>query len=347
MTRLSRLLTAAAALALVPLYFLPLWSVELKAPQYPEGIGMYITVSDIRGFDEFDLDKINGLNHYIGMRPIDPASFPELRYMPWIVGAFVVTGLLVALIGRRKLLVGWLGALVIAGLVGLADFYRWGHDYGHDLDPRAAIKVPGMAYQPPVIGRKQLLNFTAESWPASGGLLAGAAFLIGVGALYAARRNGRRGPRAAVAAVAFAGACAAGVQPIVYDGSETCAYCSMVISDSRFGSAAVTGGGRTQKFDSIECLAAWLHSAEAGAVRSAWVTDFARPGTLMPVEEARFTRVTEGPGSPMGAGFRAYSAAATDVPGEPLAWDSILEQSTQRLAQPGSASRAGALVTAG
>jgi copper chaperone NosL len=324
MTRTSRLITALAALTLVSLYFLPLWRVELKAPQYPEGIGMYIAVSDIRGFDEFDLDNINALNHYIGMRPIDPASFPELRYMPWILTAFVVSGLLVAALGRRRLLYGWLGALAFAGVVGVADFYRWGYDYGHDLDPTAAIRVPGMAYQPPVIGRKQLLNFTAESWPASGGLLAGVAFLLGLGAVYANRRPSGGSARAAVASVALAvGACAAGVQQIAYDGSEVCGHCSMVISDSRFGSAVVTRAGRTMKFDSIECTVSFVRTQASGGVRSIWVTDYARPGTLLHVDEARFAQ--EGTGSPMGAGLRAYSAATQDVPGRQLSWSEILE----------------------
>ena len=49
------------------------------------------------------------------------------------------------------------------------DFYRWNYEYGHNLDPNAAIKVPGMAYQPPLIGYKQLLNFGAYSIPDTGG----------------------------------------------------------------------------------------------------------------------------------------------------------------------------------
>ena len=60
------------------------------------------------------------------------------------------------------------------------DFYKWEYDYGHDLDPTAAIKIPGMSYQPPLIGTKQLLNFTATSWPASGGWLAIVAVTLGV-----------------------------------------------------------------------------------------------------------------------------------------------------------------------
>ena len=73
-------------------------------------------------------------------------------------------------------------------LAGLYDFWRWEYDYGHDLDPTAAIRIPGMSYQPPLIGGKQLLNFHATSWPDVGGWAAIAAVTVIVA---------HRGPRVA------------------------------------------------------------------------------------------------------------------------------------------------------
>lgn len=179
MTRLSRLLVGTAALLLLALYVLPLWQVRLVAPQYPEGLGMHIHINTVQGSTETDLSNINELNHYIGMQRIEADAIPELAIMPWIVGALVVSGVLVALIGRARLLYGWFGAFVVLGVAGLVDFWRWEYDYGHHLDmDTAIIKIPGMSYQPPVIGTKQLLNFTAASWPSSGGILAGAAFAL-------------------------------------------------------------------------------------------------------------------------------------------------------------------------
>ncbi len=58
--------------------------------------------------------------------------------------------------------------IVILGILGLYDFYLWEYDYGHNLDPRAAIKIPGAAYQPPLFGSKEILNFTATSYPQTG-----------------------------------------------------------------------------------------------------------------------------------------------------------------------------------
>ena len=53
----------------------------------------------------------------------------------------------------------------------MVDFWRWEYAYGHELNPDAPIQVPGMAYQPPLIGYKQLLNFGAFSIPDIGGFL--------------------------------------------------------------------------------------------------------------------------------------------------------------------------------
>ena len=190
MTTMSRVLTGVAAALLLVLFVTPLWRIDLLAPQYPEGLGMLIRVNTVTGVKPNDLENINGLNHYIGMKRIEPDAIPVLRVMPWVVGALAATGLLVALVGRRRLLVGWALLLVAAGAVGLAEFWWWQYDYGHHLAPDAIIKVPGMTYQPPFIGSKQLLNFTATSWPSVGGWAAFAAFALLAAALWLTFRRG-------------------------------------------------------------------------------------------------------------------------------------------------------------
>jgi hypothetical protein len=165
----SRLVLAGLSLALLIAFVTPLWHISLKAPQYPEGLGMYIWVSRITGEKPQDLASINGLNHYIGMKAIEPESIPELRYMPIALAVLAATGVMVAVVGRRRMLYGWVAVFTVGALAGLADFWKWGYDYGHNLNPRAAIQVPGMTYQPPLLGTKQLLNFQASSWPSVGG----------------------------------------------------------------------------------------------------------------------------------------------------------------------------------
>jgi uncharacterized membrane protein len=192
MRSLSRALVALAVLLIGVAYVRPLWHIGLEAPQYPEGLGMYIWADKITGEKPQDLNSINGLNHYIGMKEIVPASIPELRWMPWLLGGLAVLGGLAAVTGSRKVLVGWVVLFALLSLAGLADFWKWGYEYGHELDPTAAIKIPGMAYQPPVIGSKQLLNFRANSWPALGGLALIASLALGVVALLLDRRP-RRG----------------------------------------------------------------------------------------------------------------------------------------------------------
>jgi copper chaperone NosL len=172
MARSSRMLMGLGSMALALLYVTPLWHIGLTAPQYPEGLGFYIWVNRMTGEKPQDLNSINGLNHYIGMKEIVPGSFSELRYMPIAVGVLIGVGLLAAAWGHRKALYAWTAIFIAGALAGLADFWRWGYQYGHELNPRAAIKIEGMSYQPPLLGSKQLLNFHATSWPGVGGWVA-------------------------------------------------------------------------------------------------------------------------------------------------------------------------------
>ena len=169
MTTRSRLLLALAALLLTATYVWPLWHISLEAPQYPEGLGLYISIDGVAGEKPNDLRSLNGLNHYIGMHAIVPEEIPELRVLPVAIAVLTGLGLLAAALGRRWALTTYAAILVAGALAGLADFWWWGYRYGHELDPRAAIQMPGMTYQPPLIGAKQLLNITAHSWPAAGG----------------------------------------------------------------------------------------------------------------------------------------------------------------------------------
>ncbi|MEX0845566.1 MAG: hypothetical protein WD022_09790 [Balneolaceae bacterium] len=165
---MHKLIMAVAALILGFVFLVPIWTIDMDAPQYPEGIGLKISIDKIEGQEKQDLKNINGLNHYIGMKPINPDSIPELKIMPWIFVFLIASGVTIAVWGNRTALLIWIILFVLLAIAGLVDFYLWGYDYGHNLDPDAAIKVPGMTYQPPLIGTKQLLNIKATSLPALG-----------------------------------------------------------------------------------------------------------------------------------------------------------------------------------
>jgi copper chaperone NosL len=161
----SRVLIALTSLVIIAAYYLPVWRIDLFAPQYPEGLVMKIWLKNLSG----DVDIINGLNHYIGMKKISVEMFPEFHYLIYLVAAFIVYGLLIAVTGSRKILFSYLVISAVGGALAMYDFYQWGYDYGHNLNPDAPIKVPGMGYQPPLIGHKKLLNFDAYSMPDVGG----------------------------------------------------------------------------------------------------------------------------------------------------------------------------------
>ena len=280
MSRSARVITLVAALLLGLLYVTPLWSVRLVAPQYPEGLGMRITLSSIEGVKEHDLRNINSLNHYIGMKAIEPTAIPELQYMPWIAAGLIAAGVLVAALGRRRLLLAWTGAFALLGAAGLYDFWRWSYDYGHNLDTEnAIIVVPGMTYQPPLIGTKQLLNFTATSLPDVGGIIAGVAMLMAIVAILIAYR---RIPRWLPAIIALGAAACASDVPAIAFGAAGCAECRMLITDQRFGAVLVTSHGRELHFDSIECMKKYRERTRV-SVRSTWVVNAGSPGTLIPI----------------------------------------------------------------
>jgi copper chaperone NosL len=162
---ISRLALLVAVLSLISAYFVPLWRILLWAPQYPEGLEMKIWINTITG----DVKIISALNHYIGMKHIEVSMFPEFGYMVYLLGGIIAIGLAVTVWGKRRGLLLYFVLLVLTAMTALVDFYLWGYDYGHNLNPEAAIKVEGMSYQPPLIGTKDLLNFTAFSGPDLGG----------------------------------------------------------------------------------------------------------------------------------------------------------------------------------
>jgi copper chaperone NosL len=339
--------------------------VDLIAPQYPEGLGMYIKVNGVDGLKPNDLNSINNLNHYIGMKAIVPESIPELRYMPWILAALIAGGLAVAATGKRLALHVWGGALALLLVAGLADFYRWGYDYGHDLDEEMAIiKVPGMSYQPPLIGSKKLLNFRATSWPSGGGIALGLAAGLVFLAIVDTRRR-RKDPAALAApdeasaptvrrsatgtalltALVLSTASCASVSPrdLVVD-EDACAHCKMQISDPRFGSQVVTTTGRQLVFDSPECLAAFLEKAPAEMVATVWVLDVEKPGSWVNAEQAGYLRDAS-LRSPMGritafASPAAAEAARARLGGQPLTWDAVRRGTDDAHAMPGEVSEA-------
>lgn len=172
----TRILIGIAGAVLFIALFVPIWKIELAAPQYPEGLELFIHADKLSG----DVKIINGLNHYIGMKELHEDDFIEFTVLPYIIVALGLVGLLTAIINRRRLFFFWLIFFAVFGILTIIRFYFWLYDYGHNLDPMAPIQVPGMSYQPPMIGYKKLLNFGAYSIPAIGGWIMVGAVVMGV-----------------------------------------------------------------------------------------------------------------------------------------------------------------------
>lgn len=186
----ERRLIVLAALVLLPVFFLPvlpIWIMKLWAPQYPEGMTLTIFSNTISG----DLQKINSLNHYVGMHAITPNDFREFTYLPQALTGFGLLALLGALFNRRWIaILGWLAFTAFSAYMFI-DYANWLWHYGHDLDPRAALKLP--AFTPPIIGFKKMANFRVWSFPGPGTVLLGIAWLLGPIVLWFDRRSTRRG----------------------------------------------------------------------------------------------------------------------------------------------------------
>lgn len=160
----------------------------LEAPQYPDSLGMDIWINKIEDHNPNDIKNINLMNHYVGMKAI-PEQMDEFKIFPWVVGIMSAVGVLFGIIGNRNLFLTWFIIMVILGIIGMYDFYSWEYEYGHNLDPTAAIKIPGQGYQPPLIGRKQILNFTASSWPMTGAYMLMVGMFMSLAAFFVARKE--------------------------------------------------------------------------------------------------------------------------------------------------------------
>ncbi|ARV12266.1 hypothetical protein BTO09_07850 [Gilvibacter sp. SZ-19] len=186
----SRFTMLLAVLLPLLLFVFPLWKITLEAPQYPTPLGMYIHINDFSDANPHDIKNINIMNHYVGMKYI-PDAIPEFKIFPAVILVSSALGLLLVLWGRHKWYLVWFSIMVLLSIAGVYDFYLWEYDYGHNLDPKAIMKFTNpdgsvMGFQPPLFGSKDILNFTAHSYPqlgayflALGIALAGLAFWFG------------------------------------------------------------------------------------------------------------------------------------------------------------------------
>lgn len=306
-----RLILSLCGIFLIGVLFIPMWRIDLDAPQYPEGLRLLIYPNKLGG----NVDIINGLNHYIGMKTLHTEDFFEFIVLPYIISLFAIAFLAVALFNKRKLMYILFFSFVTFGIIAMTDFWKWEYNYGHNLNPDAAIIVPGMAYQPPLIGFKQLLNFGAYSIPDIGGWL-----FLSAGALLAfclildrrtVRKSKLKTNTTVIALLIISMMTSCSVDPSPFKlGVDNCSYCSMTITNPRFGAEVITMKGKIFKYDDLGCLLSQIKEGELkkADIRQIYSADFADKNTLTPIEKCHLLE-SEELHSPMGSNIATFTNA--------------------------------------
>ncbi|HJS58743.1 MAG TPA: hypothetical protein VKA01_11625 [Vicinamibacteria bacterium] len=186
-----RLLLVIAFLCMAPTYVTPLYNMTMFAPQYQDGLRLDIYSYKLQGGnDNQDVKEINVLNHYIGMKDLVTEDFTEFKWLPFVIGIFGLLFLRSAVLGKAAHLVDVTVLYLYFGLFALWSFGYKMYQYGHQLDPKAAVRVD--PFMPPMFGYKKLANFEVYSYPQLGSYALAAAAAILVAALFMTWRRWRR-----------------------------------------------------------------------------------------------------------------------------------------------------------
>jgi len=334
MTLSMKVVTFICSAMMLVVLAVPIWQIQLTAPQYPEGLVLEIWANKLAG----NVDIINGLNHYIGMRQLHAEDFMEFTVLPYIIGGYAALGFLTLLLNRRRIFNAWFVLFLFVAVLSMADFYRWEYNYGHELNPDAPIIVPGMAYQPPLIGYKKLLNFGAYSIPDTGGWIfvgVGFALLITWYVNWKKNRKASKISSASLHATAvfllfmLFSSCSHEPQAIKY-GAEACDFCKMTILDGKYASQVISTKGKVYKFDDSHCLFEFLKNGGVwrNEIAGIYFSDFAGSGKWLKSDQAIFLKSDKLRG-PMGGTVAVFTSEAVaktmnaQVGGEIVTWQEL------------------------
>jgi copper chaperone NosL len=168
----SSIILVIAALLIVASMFFPWWRMEFFAPQYPEGLNIIVYPDRLEG----EIANINALNHYIGMAEFGEENFPELQFLPYLIGGLALLVLIGAIIRKKGYLYFLIGLFIVGGTVGVWDLYRALKQFGTNLDPMAPIDMD--PFVPPIVGENIIANFTTYSILGTGTYFVIAAFIL-------------------------------------------------------------------------------------------------------------------------------------------------------------------------
>jgi hypothetical protein len=155
----SIMLVAASVLLFISI-FLPYWKLTLYAPQYPQGLEASMYVNRLAG----DIQEIDGLNHYIGMKPMDEAAVLERT-----LSIFMIIGIALLIMGAVYVHSPFALFLCIPAVFYpvffLGDLYFWMRTFGTHLNPHAPLSNAIKPFVPPILGEGKIAQFsTFATW---------------------------------------------------------------------------------------------------------------------------------------------------------------------------------------
>ncbi len=182
----DRVLPLVAAALIAVTIFLPFWSLKLHAPQYINGLRATIWLDHVSG----DVAEIDGLNHYIGMRPLAEGGETERGLA--VLAVPIMAGLTLLAAMRRR----WFWLFAIPGIafpfVFVADLFYWLYTFGNNLDPTAALSSSIKEFTPTILGTGRVGQFRTTAMFDSGFWLALLASVLLVLSLVSRRWKARQ-----------------------------------------------------------------------------------------------------------------------------------------------------------
>lgn len=172
-----------AAGLLIASIFQPYWRLTLHAPQYPKGLKVIAYLNSLEG----DVTEIDGLNHYIGMRPLGEAATFERS-----ISIFGILALVLLILAAIYMHSKWVMLLALPAVffpvIFLADLQYWLANFGQNLNPAAPLSSSVKPFIPPVLFEGKIAQFSTFAEPELGLWLAIAASVVILIGLYFHRR---------------------------------------------------------------------------------------------------------------------------------------------------------------
>ena len=153
------------------------------APQYPGGLHITAYVNELTG----DVAEIDGLNHYIGMRPLEEAAKFERSVSVIAIGALALLIVAAIFVHTRWVVMLVLPAILMP-IMFLADLQFWLRDFGLNLDETAALSSAIDPFVPKVLGSGMIAQFETIASPGIGLWLAITASILCIAGLYFHRK---------------------------------------------------------------------------------------------------------------------------------------------------------------